>query len=259
MNHKKLQGILNDPDVLKAVAQKLAKDGTHGDTILAHIGPAEAALLKARGGVGTPNPRTGLPQFYDQGTDNANLGGGQNDTQTTGGNGGYGGASDGSADRAASGNGPGIMDHMSGYFGQNPTPDANTLGPNPMSAQPNPRDYGGFLGSNGLRDGVGLAASVAGGPLAGMAARGAVGMMQGRNARDTATGAFGDSIGTLMDHGVNGPPSPNAPSNGGNDPLATPMPLNVTPMDQGPLSALSGPVAVASAYKTPFAPMARAV
>jgi len=38
--------------------------GRYGDTILAHINPEEAALLKSLGGSGTINPTTGLPEFY---------------------------------------------------------------------------------------------------------------------------------------------------------------------------------------------------
>jgi tape measure domain-containing protein len=44
--------------------QAIAGQGQRGDTMLAHINPAEAALLKTLGGAGTINPRTGLPQFY---------------------------------------------------------------------------------------------------------------------------------------------------------------------------------------------------
>jgi hypothetical protein len=44
-----------------------ATQGRNGDTMLAHVNPEEAALLKARGGAGTVNPRTGLPEFYDTG------------------------------------------------------------------------------------------------------------------------------------------------------------------------------------------------
>lgn len=44
-------------------AQKLASMGRYGDTMLAHINPEEAMLLKALGGSGTINPRTGLPEF----------------------------------------------------------------------------------------------------------------------------------------------------------------------------------------------------
>jgi len=44
--------------------EDLASQGRYGDTMLAHITPEEAALLKARGGAGTINPQTGLPEFY---------------------------------------------------------------------------------------------------------------------------------------------------------------------------------------------------
>ena len=48
---------MNDP-------KNLASKGRYGDTMLAHINPEEAALLKSRGGAGTINPKTGLPEFY---------------------------------------------------------------------------------------------------------------------------------------------------------------------------------------------------
>jgi hypothetical protein len=43
--------------------QRLASLGRGGDTMLAHINPQEAALLKASGGSGTINPNTGLPEY----------------------------------------------------------------------------------------------------------------------------------------------------------------------------------------------------
>jgi len=43
--------------------QRLASYGRDGDTMLAHINPQEAALLKSVGGSGTINPNTGLPEF----------------------------------------------------------------------------------------------------------------------------------------------------------------------------------------------------
>ena len=49
----------------KVLAQILKSKGRKGDTMLAHINPQEAALLKKRGGAGTENPETGLPEFYD--------------------------------------------------------------------------------------------------------------------------------------------------------------------------------------------------
>lgn len=50
---------------LADVGQYLASKGRGGDRILAHITPEEAALLKRRGGAGTINPATGLPEFKD--------------------------------------------------------------------------------------------------------------------------------------------------------------------------------------------------
>jgi len=44
--------------------QNLASKGRYGDTMLAHINPQEAGLLRAMGGAGTINPQTGLPEFY---------------------------------------------------------------------------------------------------------------------------------------------------------------------------------------------------
>lgn len=46
-----------------ATAQKLQGMGRNGDTILAHINPEEAALLKRMGGSGKINPNTGLMSF----------------------------------------------------------------------------------------------------------------------------------------------------------------------------------------------------
>jgi len=46
------------------IASQLASYGRHGDTMLAHITPEEAEILKSRGGSGTINPITGLPEFF---------------------------------------------------------------------------------------------------------------------------------------------------------------------------------------------------
>jgi hypothetical protein len=48
---------------IKALAQELPKYGRGGDSIVAHINPEEAMMLKAMGGSGTINPVTGLPEF----------------------------------------------------------------------------------------------------------------------------------------------------------------------------------------------------
>lgn len=51
-------------DVLTGQYKNLASKGRYGDTMLAHINPQEAALLKSMGGAGSINPNTGLPEFY---------------------------------------------------------------------------------------------------------------------------------------------------------------------------------------------------
>jgi hypothetical protein len=48
---------------LKEAADKVRAAGRDGDTILAHINPLEAGMLKRMGGSGTINPKTGLPEF----------------------------------------------------------------------------------------------------------------------------------------------------------------------------------------------------
>lgn len=50
---------------LPALAEMIRSKGRGRDTMLAHITPREAALLKRRGGSGTINPDTGLPEFDD--------------------------------------------------------------------------------------------------------------------------------------------------------------------------------------------------
>lgn len=49
---------------LSPLAERLKGEGRHGDTMLAHINPLEAMILKSLGGSGTINPRTGLPEFF---------------------------------------------------------------------------------------------------------------------------------------------------------------------------------------------------
>ena len=50
---------------LKPVAKAIADYGRNGDTMLAHITPAEARMLRRKGGSGTINPKTGLPEFFN--------------------------------------------------------------------------------------------------------------------------------------------------------------------------------------------------
>lgn len=70
---------------LPALAQILRSKGRKGDTILAHITPKEAALLKRRGGSGTKNPATGLPEYFDGEYDFSGTQSGNADTYAFGG------------------------------------------------------------------------------------------------------------------------------------------------------------------------------
>jgi hypothetical protein len=49
---------------VKDIARELSGMGRNGDTMLAHITPMEARMLRRRGGSGTINPETGLPEFF---------------------------------------------------------------------------------------------------------------------------------------------------------------------------------------------------
>ena len=49
---------------LSGPMRKLANMGRMGDTELAHVTPEEKKLLKAMGGSGTMNPRTGMPEYF---------------------------------------------------------------------------------------------------------------------------------------------------------------------------------------------------
>ena len=44
-------------------AEILRRAGRKGDTLLAHISPQHAKILKSLGGSGTTNPKTGLLEF----------------------------------------------------------------------------------------------------------------------------------------------------------------------------------------------------
>jgi hypothetical protein len=52
-----------------AAMEILRKQGRNGDTELAHVNPREKALLKALGGAGSRNPRTGLREYFDGSAD----------------------------------------------------------------------------------------------------------------------------------------------------------------------------------------------
>lgn len=49
---------------IDAAMEMLRSKGRNGDTELAHVNPREKAILKALGGAGSRNPRTGLREYY---------------------------------------------------------------------------------------------------------------------------------------------------------------------------------------------------
>ena len=62
----KVDGVINSGgETVQAMAQHLQAMGRNGDTILAHINPAEAELLDRVTDGGSINPLTGLFEFYD--------------------------------------------------------------------------------------------------------------------------------------------------------------------------------------------------
>lgn len=137
----------------------LAGMGRHGDTQLAHVTPEEQRLLEARGGSGTINPRTGLPEFFggeggggSMGRDDGRVGGGGNRDDgrnaatvdssrdiTSGQSRGRGGIADPSigraaAERATAGRGDGIS--------TNPNSAGGTAGPTGDAGAVDDRSFG---------------------------------------------------------------------------------------------------------------------
>lgn len=62
---KLLKADINATSDLAEIARMLTSKGRGNDTLLAHITPREAEILKAAGGSGTINPETGLLEFFD--------------------------------------------------------------------------------------------------------------------------------------------------------------------------------------------------
>jgi len=60
-----LKADIQESSDLREIARMLAGKGRGGDSLLAHITPKEANILKDAGGAGTINPETGLLEFYD--------------------------------------------------------------------------------------------------------------------------------------------------------------------------------------------------
>jgi hypothetical protein len=62
---KLLKADIQESSDLREIARMLAGKGRGGDSLLAHITPKEAMILKEAGGAGTTNPETGLLEFFD--------------------------------------------------------------------------------------------------------------------------------------------------------------------------------------------------
>jgi hypothetical protein len=58
------QGFAAGGMVMNPIAAGIASLGRNGDTMLAHITPQEARMLRRAGGSGSINPATGLPEFF---------------------------------------------------------------------------------------------------------------------------------------------------------------------------------------------------
>lgn len=169
-----------------------------GDSILAHITPAEARVLKERGGAGKPNKRTGALSFYEEGNDDSDNYGGRDEgdrgraAAESGGAGGFGsgslgGGSDGDRQSGSvnygeqfgpsysdlgiepQGGGPSI-EGLSGRDAYGPNPG---LGGMPSSGNvyagynPEPPSFGEKYGGSIM----GIAGGLLGGPIGGIAGK----------------------------------------------------------------------------------------
>lgn len=105
----------------RAIAARiLARLGNRGDTMLAHINPAEALMLKRMGGAGTLNPRTGLRQFWEDGGGAGNSQGHAGANGADGGGGAKGGNSGGGNTGISNGDGRVMGGGYAGGYGDAP-------------------------------------------------------------------------------------------------------------------------------------------
>ena len=124
------------PGLARAALAQVAAQGRNGDTMLAHVNPAEAEMLKDKGGSGTINPSTGLPEFSEGGT-GGDIGGGQ-----------FGGGEKGAATGFGGGD---VNGSPQGVSGLAPVPEV-ALNPNTGNLGPNvglgtpAKESQGFLG-----------------------------------------------------------------------------------------------------------------
>jgi len=208
------------------LSQILAGYGRRGDTMLAHINPQEAQLLKRRGGSGTINPATGLTEFFtsskgDREHGGAFGGGAAGGSERGGGSGSvdkggvvggsvrggraYGGALGGGVRGRSSGMGSdpmggksaGVGKSLAGVIGGGPVSENAAMG---MTATGSPGlsvGWGDVLGGLGS-----IIGGVIGGPLGGVALGGA-GTLAGEAMGDVGT-IGGTSVTEARDRGYAG-------------------------------------------------------
>lgn len=169
---------------IREMARRVEEKGRRGDTVLAHINPKEARLLKKVGGSGTINPKTGALEFWtDTGNEAAGFGdplGGSTsatDPSTTGGsvggNADTGGLFDNLASKATS---PGVLG----------TAGSTVTGLMGIGGAP-----GGFIGN--------LAAAAFNPDQAARAGMGAVASLGGPVAAGFAINALAQALGAVPD------------------------------------------------------------
>lgn len=123
-------------DFDRAMAQRLANKGQKGDTMLAHINPDEAQMLKDAGGSGKINPNTGLPSFgVDGGPERGSTGSASGASYGGGSSVGSGGGSNQSANAAMGRESPSQRDssYTGGGNDRNDRSDRST--PSPAAAR----------------------------------------------------------------------------------------------------------------------------
>ena len=207
---------------IKKVAKKLQKMGKGGDTILAHINPEEAAVLKAGGGSGKKNPDTGLLSFGGYEGGGTDMGGD------------YGGPEPGQ--------GMGSVNEAAfGGFGGKPGEDAMAQAAASQSAM-SPDAYAGLqqamIDAMGTQD-SGLVSSILGGlfgPIGGIAGKMGLGdkLSQAWNERDIMNTPYGGSGGGFFSGGDGGNLAVNehggdSPAGGGYIPSALGNPAPAAP------------------------------
>jgi len=188
---------------LQLLAMMVQTAGRGRDTVLAHITPKEALLLKLMGGRGSVNPQTGLMEFEDGDGDNA-ASDRANDRDRAD-------AAEGRemSDRAAeaAGDDRTAADEEDAAFGSALTEAGGGLGAlDGLDAAPEERSLIGrildFLGLGTIEDAiqtaVSIAAGLAFGPAVGALAKGAIGAnLAGRVVGAAVTGALSRAAGNL--------------------------------------------------------------